>query len=246
MRHCVFTRAEVAAMLRLVDAPGGLPEGMSSSVRFLTGVCTLIRADCGERSDWRRQTDGHWICTHRDCCTLRGGHAPEAILPTSEQPTSLGDGEDAVRTWVAEGTLGWDGAVLFSLRFGDGVAHLFVFRRPPGRREFSSRDVTMVDALVRCNRVVGGFRGDVPQPVGDALSKRLREVLDALLEGRSEKQIAHVLGISANTVHVYVKNLHKHFGVTSRGELMSLWIRRPHSFETDPSGPFALSLEAVG
>jgi DNA-binding CsgD family transcriptional regulator len=57
-------------------------------------------------------------------------------------------------------------------------------------------------------------------------SPRAREVLARLLSGDGEKQIAVGLGISRHTVHVYVKQLYRIFGVCSRPELLSLWIKR--------------------
>jgi DNA-binding CsgD family transcriptional regulator len=50
---------------------------------------------------------------------------------------------------------------------------------------------------------------------------RCRQTLERLLAGDSEKQVAARLGVSAHTVHVYVKALHRHFGVSSRGELLA-------------------------
>lgn len=53
------------------------------------------------------------------------------------------------------------------------------------------------------------------------LSPRVQQTLSRLLAGDSEKQIASRLGLSPNTVHVYVKTLYRHFNVSSRGELMA-------------------------
>jgi DNA-binding CsgD family transcriptional regulator len=60
---------------------------------------------------------------------------------------------------------------------------------------------------------------------GLGLSPRLRQTLDRLLAGDSEKQIAVRLRISPHTVHVYAKQLHKRFGVSSRGELLARFVR---------------------
>jgi DNA-binding NarL/FixJ family response regulator len=60
------------------------------------------------------------------------------------------------------------------------------------------------------------------------LSPRERQVLTATLDGQAEKQIAHALGISQHTVHVYAKRLHRRYGVSSRAELLSLWIAPEH------------------
>jgi DNA-binding CsgD family transcriptional regulator len=59
-----------------------------------------------------------------------------------------------------------------------------------------------------------------------ALPPRMREVLELILDGLSEKEIATNLGLKFNTVHGYIKELHHRFGVSSRAELMARWIDR--------------------
>ncbi len=59
-----------------------------------------------------------------------------------------------------------------------------------------------------------------------SLSPRQRQTLDHLLAGDSEKQIAAKLQLSHNTVHHYVKALHRHFNVSSRSELLAKWVKR--------------------
>jgi DNA-binding CsgD family transcriptional regulator len=49
---------------------------------------------------------------------------------------------------------------------------------------------------------------------------RLRKVAGCLLAGDTEKQAAQKLGLSAHTVHGYIKDLYKAFGVNSRPELL--------------------------
>ena len=58
------------------------------------------------------------------------------------------------------------------------------------------------------------------------LSPRQRETLRHLLTGDGEKQVAAKLGVSKHTVHIYVKALHKHFGVSSRSELLAKCLGR--------------------
>ena len=53
------------------------------------------------------------------------------------------------------------------------------------------------------------------------MSPRLRQTLEYLMDGHSEKQVASLLQISRHTVHVYVKQLHRLFDVRSRAELLS-------------------------
>ena len=57
------------------------------------------------------------------------------------------------------------------------------------------------------------------------LSPRQKQTLTHLLSGDSEKEIAAKLEVSRHTVHVYVKGLYRHFGASSRAELLSRWVR---------------------
>jgi hypothetical protein len=97
--------------------------------------------------------------------------------------------------------------------------------RPWGAPPFTTADRELLTAV---------FAGMVPlleqvwkepqTPTESALSSvplRLRKVLACLIAGDSEKQASAKLRMSPHTVHAYVKALHKHFGVSSRGELMA-------------------------
>ena len=57
------------------------------------------------------------------------------------------------------------------------------------------------------------------------LSPRLRQTLEHLLAGDSEKQVARKLKLSPHTVHIYVKSLYRRFNVSSRGELLAKCLR---------------------
>jgi DNA-binding CsgD family transcriptional regulator len=65
--------------------------------------------------------------------------------------------------------------------------------------------------------------GVVSDQVG--LSPRMRQTLQCLIEGDSERQTALKLKISQHTVHVYVKQLYKRFNANSRGELLARFVR---------------------
>jgi DNA-binding NarL/FixJ family response regulator len=58
------------------------------------------------------------------------------------------------------------------------------------------------------------------------LSPRQREVLSCLLAGDTLKEAALKLGLSEHTVGDYVKQVYKHFSVSSRAELLALFISR--------------------
>ncbi len=47
-------------------------------------------------------------------------------------------------------------------------------------------------------------------------SKREKEVIELLLQGKSNKQIALALGVSQNTVEYHLKNIYKKLQVNSR------------------------------
>jgi DNA-binding NarL/FixJ family response regulator len=56
------------------------------------------------------------------------------------------------------------------------------------------------------------------------LTPRQQQVLRELLIGRTEKDAAANLGISAHTLHVHVRSIYRAYGVHSRSQLMGLWI----------------------
>lgn len=56
------------------------------------------------------------------------------------------------------------------------------------------------------------------------LTEREAEVARLILRGHSSKSVAHELAISADTVRVHRKNIHAKLGISSQGELFSLFI----------------------
>jgi len=61
---------------------------------------------------------------------------------------------------------------------------------------------------------------------GPRLTGREREVLDALLRGGSEKEVAAELRISRETVHTHVKSIYLAYGTRSRAELLARCLSR--------------------
>jgi DNA-binding NarL/FixJ family response regulator len=61
--------------------------------------------------------------------------------------------------------------------------------------------------------------------IAPALPPRLRRTLDCLLDGHDVKGAAKQLGLSRHTVHLYVTDLYKRFGVHSRAELLAHCLR---------------------
>jgi DNA-binding CsgD family transcriptional regulator len=59
------------------------------------------------------------------------------------------------------------------------------------------------------------------------LSEAQRRVLDLLLRGQSEKEVAIQLNISPHTVHNHVKAIYQKMAVNSRSELLALFVSEP-------------------
>lgn len=109
---------------------------------------------------------------------------------------------------------------------GRACHHTVSLRRSLGERPFSLRDVRLVHYLHQeLAPQIGRRLAASGEPSACELSPRLRQTLDGLLEGLSEKQIAQRIGISHATLHEYVTALYRRFGVSGRAELMARWIR---------------------
>ena len=72
------------------------------------------------------------------------------------------------------------------------------------------------------NPGTAGSPGALAGAAVESLSPRMRQTLECLLAGDSEKEIAAKLRLSPHTVHVYVKSLYRRLGVSSRGELFAV------------------------
>lgn len=60
----------------------------------------------------------------------------------------------------------------------------------------------------------------------DVVSQAQRRVLERLLEGEPEKEIACALNLSVHTVHAHVRSIYRQLGVHSRAELMAKTLRQ--------------------
>jgi len=109
------------------------------------------------------------------------------------------------------------GTVTFGLAVHRGV----------GEPRFSPRQTRLVNLFHgELARLVGPVLSDGTKGFSAALPRRLRQTLWCLLEGDSEKQVANRLGLSPNTVHSYVVDLYRRFGVSTRSELLSNLLQR--------------------
>ena len=111
---------------------------------------------------------------------------------------------------------------------------------PTGAPPFDDRDRRLASLMVRAAAPLlqRELFNDGTHPLSNAperfaspmegreLSDRQRDVLRLLLQGHSEKEVARDLGVSTHTVHTHVKRLYTEFDVSSRGELLALFIDR--------------------
>ena len=95
---------------------------------------------------------------------------------------------------------------------------------------FVQRDADLLGALWRnCGPIGLQARENTwtsALPEDAQLSPRLQQVLDLLLDGLSEKQIAKEIQLSQHTVHVYVKGVYRRLGVNSRTQLATRCLQR--------------------
>jgi DNA-binding CsgD family transcriptional regulator len=115
-----------------------------------------------------------------------------------------------------------------------GWAMCLSFHRPWGdRRRLGDRERVLVhlahsglgpmyEREARIAEIVGGANGS-----RKALTPRMRQTLDLLLAGLSEKEAARKLRLSPNTLHVHVRSLYRHYDVNTRAELMAKLL--PHA-----------------
>jgi DNA-binding CsgD family transcriptional regulator len=216
--------SDVKALLQLASALHAAPDPISRKREMLVGLCRLTGAFCGA------VLVSHADPTPRDkrivsqviydpsATALREADTP--IHPTASGCDLVSPGPDHV-------VPGQTGAYLASSRkLGEtgGAATVHLFRSPGQRGNFTARHQLLVDLFHKNSCWV--YEPDLVllSPNARSLSPGERQTLEYLLAGLSEKQIATRMRLSRNTVHHYVKSLHKHFSVSSRSELLARWV----------------------
>jgi DNA-binding CsgD family transcriptional regulator len=119
-------------------------------------------------------------------------------------------------------------AGLFSQQGLDtGTFNTLSFHRVLGAPLFTRRERRLVHLFHQeIGPLIGRALSSAREPSLTDLAPRVRQTLGCLLEGDSEKQVAARLDLSRTTVHEYIGTLYRHFGVTSRAELMAYFLRR--------------------
>jgi DNA-binding CsgD family transcriptional regulator len=236
--------SDIRALLRLANSLHGAPDPISRKRQMLAGLCELTAAACGAMLVTQREPKSgrqrlislveHWPERQAEVLNI-----PTRLLPagkvseSSEVYTarSLLEPMSPHRLFrhIAPGTCleHVEGPRLACTRqLGEtrGIATIHLLRRGKKRTPFSHRHRLLVNLFHKNTCWV--YEPDLVllSPNAHALSPRERETLEYLLAGKSEKEIAMLMQVSRNTVHHYVKSLHKHFGVSSRSELLARWV----------------------
>jgi DNA-binding CsgD family transcriptional regulator len=92
------------------------------------------------------------------------------------------------------------------------------------RHAFERRELQLITLFLQ---KAGTLIASPPSLREERISKlppRLRPVLQSFLTGDSEKEAAARLGLTLHTVHTYAKQLYRLLGVSSRAELMALFV----------------------
>lgn len=106
------------------------------------------------------------------------------------------------------------------------VLFAYSLTRGVEEKQFSERDRRVCHWILHELQPLLGKQLALPgEPSLSELPRRLRQTLECLLQGDSEKQAAVRLGLSPSTVHDYVKQLYRRFDVNSRAELLARWLR---------------------
>jgi DNA-binding CsgD family transcriptional regulator len=247
---------EVRAVFRLVGECRELGADVTAwRRRLITGLCRLIGAQVGivgeeDYSERLRPRPVHyedvgWSCSSdrqhvmeffasdlygQDLLAERFFRNGPAKLRTVHRQQIISDAEwdrsIVFNDFIRRG--GLDLGILSQQTFGCGERGNVVVLYPSfGAAPVSERGRQLVHLTQQeLGPLLGTALAVAGEPGWSDLPPRWRRTLDCLLDGDSEKQAAQRLGISQATVHEYVKGLYRHFGVSSRGELLAFFLRR--------------------
>jgi two-component system response regulator FixJ len=120
--------------------------------------------------------------------------------------------------------------VVFLTGHGDVPMAVRTIRR--GAVDFLQKPVDDATLLAAVDAALSGaIAGDAPSrtlpPAVASLTRREREVLDLILDGRQTRAIGQSLSISIKTVEFHRSRIHAKLGVGSMAELFNLCIGRP-------------------
>lgn len=134
------------------------------------------------------------------------------------------ENSEALRIWVEEAR--FRSFILMAWPLGTGGFSGIGIYRDADRPHFGPREARLAHIVLTEIPWLheDGWGVDRGVSLGE-LPPRPREILSLLVQGRARKQIANDLGLSIHTVHGYVRDLYRHFGVNSHLELINRFTR---------------------
>lgn len=124
----------------------------------------------------------------------------------------------ASEIWNAAGV----GAVMLSARpTSDGQVSFIALYRRPGRELFTARESRIAHIIL--SEIPSLHEAISPAELNEdvtALSPRLRQTMNLLLQGKQRKEIADGLSLSIHTVGDYISEIYRKFEVHSQSELI--------------------------
>jgi DNA-binding CsgD family transcriptional regulator len=99
-----------------------------------------------------------------------------------------------------------------------GWAHAITLMKSWGDAPFTIRDRLLVNLF---HRELGRLWSRVDGSELAALPPRLRQTLNLIFSGYSEKEIGAELNVSPHTAHDFARRLYRHFDVSGRGDLLT-------------------------
>jgi DNA-binding CsgD family transcriptional regulator len=102
----------------------------------------------------------------------------------------------------------------------------FLFDRVRNQRRFTQRDAEIAAYALRGLRWfhLRLFLGQGLLVSENILNEVQQRVVQELLTGNTEKEIAVNLSLSVPTTHKHIKSIYRAFGIQSRAALMALWL----------------------
>jgi hypothetical protein len=99
-----------------------------------------------------------------------------------------------------------------------GWAQFMSLMKSWGAEPFTERDRLLVSLL---HRELGRLWKQIDVGALVTLPARLRQTLDLIFSGYSEKQMSQTLNVSTHTAHDFCRRLYRHFQVKGRGQLLT-------------------------
>ena len=163
----------------------------------------------------------------REAVALYEQHNPDVVVMDYQLPELNGaEATAAIRAKHPEARI-----IMLSVYKGEEDVHRAVQAGVAGYLPKSAEPRELVEAI----RTIAKGGQYLPAAVTAALAERAgrvelsdreRQVLEAMVRGRSNKEIAHALGISENTVKVHATRVFEKLGVADRLEAVTVAIRR--------------------